>query len=166
MEDMSNGYSCYPSQFPAVLKDYSRRSLRVLRERDTNRYQVWSHLCKKKIKNNKKKATQNLPKYINNQTLGDRLWAMLPWMLVTVSCSLGHVIMNIWIFHNTDPNLSFIFVKYFITINEWGVGVRHTVTVAQRVQTDFKMCVVITTRVAAGNTLSNAFINSALQWCW
>lgn len=90
---------------------------------------------------------------------------MLPWMLVTVPCSLGNVIMATWVFHNTDPNASLIFVKYFITVNERGVGVRDAVTVAQRVQTDFKICAVITTRVPAGNTLSNAFRNSALLWC-
>lgn len=45
------------------------------------------------------------------------------------------------------------------------MGVRQAVRLPQRVQTDFKMCVVITTRVPAGNTLSNAFKNSALLQC-
>lgn len=163
---MSNGYSCYPSQCPAVQKYNNGRSLRVLRESDTDRYRVWSHLCKKRPKQQEKTA-QPAPKYINKQTLGYRLCAVLLWVLVTLPCSLGHTIVATWAFHDTDPQLSFMIVKYCvpITISGWGVGVRHTATVAQRVQTDFEMCVVITTRVPAGNPLSKAFRNSALLWC-
>ena len=86
---------------------------------------------------------------------------MLSWMLVTVSSSLLYTITTIWVFHNTDTKLNVILLLNIVILLPLINGAGDSgaqLQWPQRVQTDFKMHIAVTTRVPAPNTLGNAYI--------